>query len=182
MRFRFALIAILTMITMQANAQSSTQGVQTVSSVSLERYVGKWYEVARYPNKFQTKCIGDVTAEYQKRDDGRIDVINRCRKADRTFEQAIGLARIVDTATNAKLKVRFAPAWLSWLPMVWGDYWIIALAPDYSYAVVGEPGREYLWVLSRTPNMSEESYQSALKQAAAQGFDVSKLQRTKQEM
>jgi len=167
---------------MHSNAQSPTQDVQTVSSVNLERYVGKWYEVSRFPNKFQTKCIGDVTAEYQKSDDGRIDVINRCRKANQTFEQATGIARIVDTASSAKLKVRFAPAWLSWLPMVWGDYWIIGLAPDYSYAVVGDPGREYLWILSRTPNLPEESFQLALRQAAEQGFDVKKLVKTKQQM
>jgi len=181
-KFRFVLILMLAMVTAQASAQQEVTTVVTVASVSLERYVGKWYEVSRFPNRFQTQCTGDVTAEYQNRDDGRIDVINRCRKADRSFEQASGIARIVDTASNAKLKVRFAPAWLSWLPMVWGDYWIIGLAPDYSYAVVGEPGREYLWVLSRTPNMSEESYQAALGLAAAQGFDVKKLQRTKQEM
>lgn len=182
MRARLMFGLIVTVMAMQAYAQQPKPEVRTVVSVSLDRYIGKWYEVARFPNRFQTQCTGDVTAEYQKRGDGRIDVTNRCRKADRAFKEAIGVARIVDTGSNTKLKVRFAPAWLSWVPMVWGDYWIIGLAQDYSYAVVGEPGREYLWILSRTPNMSGESYQAALKQAAEQGFDVTKLQRTKQEM
>ncbi len=181
MRFRILWLCLITM--MMANmalAQQPKHDLTTVKSVNLDRYVGKWYEVARFPNRFQTKCSGDVTAEYQKRNDGRIDVVNRCRKADGTFAQAVGIARIVDAGGNAKLKVRFAPAWLGWLPMLWGDYWIIGLAQDYSYAVVGEPGREYLWVLSRLPNMSEENYKTAVALAAEQGFDVKKLVRTAQ--
>jgi len=164
-----------------AYGQQAGSAVRTVSSVDLARYVGKWYEVARFPNRFQMQCLGGVTAEYQKREDGRIDVINRCQKVDRTFEQVTGIARIVDASSNAKLKVRFAPAWLSWLPMVWGDYWVLALAPDYSYALVGEPSREYLWVLSRTPTLPENVYQQVLKQAQEQGFNVTKLLRTSQE-
>ena len=180
MRLKRLLCSLVTVMSLQAYAQQPVPEVKTVASVSLERYVGKWYEVARFPNRFQTQCIGDVTAEYKKRNDGRIDVINSCRKADRTVEQANGLAFIDDTASNAKLKVRFAPAWLSWIPMVWGNYWVIGLAQDYSYAVISEPSREYLWVLSRTPNLSEESYRAALKLAAEQGLDVKKLIRTKQ--
>lgn len=80
--------------------------------------------------------------------------------------------------TNSKLLVRFAPAWLSWLPVVWGDYWIIDLAPDYSYAVIGEPRREYLWLLSRTPKMGAAAYEKFLAGAAAKGFDVSKVEKT----
>ncbi len=163
-----------------ASAQPSA--VKTVESVNLDRYVGKWHEVAKFPNRFQKNCAGNVTAEYHKLEDGRISVTNRCMKLDGINQQAAGVAKVVEGSGNAKLKVRFAPAWLSWLPMVWGDYWIIALAQDYSYVVVGEPKREYLWVLSRTPTLSEEKYLEAVKQAEKQGFDVKKLERTKQEI
>jgi apolipoprotein D and lipocalin family protein len=77
--------------------------------------------------------------------------------------------------------VRFAPAWLSWLPSVWGDYWIIGLAPDYSWAVVGDPGREYLWILARTPRLDAESMAAARAAAQDNGFDVGRLVRTPQE-
>src|SRR6187455_2680771 len=119
--------------------------VRTVPLVDLDRYSGDWFEIARFPNRFQRQCVGDVRASYSRRPDGRLDVVNRCRTAEGETE-ARGVARIVDDRTFAKLKVRFAPAWLSWLPMVWGDYWIIGMAPDYSWVVVGDPGRDYLWV------------------------------------
>ena len=163
-----------------ASAQPSA--VKTVESVNLDRYVGKWHEIAKFPNRFQKNCAGNVSAEYHKLEDGRISVINRCMKLDGIDEQVAGVAKVVEASGNAKLKVRFAPAWLSWLPMVWGDYWVIALAPDYSYVVVGEPKREYLWVLSRTPTMPDEKYREAVKQAEKQGFDVKKLVQTKQKI
>ena len=111
--------------------------VRTVPFVDLDRYAGDWFEIARFPNRFQRQCVGDVRASYARRPDGRLDVVNRCRTADGQTE-ARGVARIVDERTFARLKVRFAPAWLSWLPLVWGDYWIIGLAADYSWAVVGD--------------------------------------------
>src|SRR5690242_13456471 len=134
-------------------AMSQTSPVKTVPTVSLDRYIGEWHEIARFPNWFQKKCIGDVRATYARRPDGRIDVVNRCRQQDGSTSEAKGVARIVDARTNAKLKVRFAPAALSWLPFVWGDYWIIGLADDYSWAVVGSPNREYLWILARRPEV-----------------------------
>ena len=152
---------------------------RTVPSVDLDRYVGRWYEVARFPNRFQRHCVGDVSAEYTRRPDGRIDVLNTCRTADGGREDAAGIARVVsEDGSNSKLKVRFAPAFLSWLPAVWGDYWIIDLAPDYSHAIVGDPARKYLWFLSRTPSVSEALYAALKERAAAQGFDVSRLEPT----
>jgi lipocalin/uncharacterized protein YbjT (DUF2867 family) len=148
--------------------------VRTVEAVDLNRYVGHWFEIARFPNRFQQRCAGDVTATYARRADGRLDVINKCRTADGAIEAA-GVARIVDTRTSAKLEVRFAPAALSFLPFVWGDYWIVGLAGDYSWAVVGSPDREYLWVLSRTPVLDAGDFASALAAARASGFDVSRL-------
>ena len=153
--------------------------VRTVPSVNLDRYLGDWFEIARLPNRFQRQCLGDVRATYVRRQDGRLDVVNRCRTAEGATE-ARGLARIVDERTGAKLKVRFAPAWLSWLSMVWGDYWIIGLAPDYSWAVVGEPGRNYLWILARAPQLGAESMAAARAAASASGYDLGRLELTPQ--
>lgn len=154
--------------------------VTTVPAVDLDRYVGTWFEVARFDNFFQRGCAGDVTAAYAKRPDGRLDVVNRCRRADGSVTVAAGIARAVDTTTRAKLKVRFAPAFLSWLPMVWGDYWIIGLADDYSWAVIGTPDHKYLWVLSRTPVLDEAQYKRALAITRANGFDDRQLRPTTQ--
>jgi len=156
-------------------AMQAEGGVRTVPRVDLEKYAGEWFEVARFPNRFQTDCAGDVTARYVRRTDGRIDVTNRCRQADGSFKEAQGVARIVDAATSAKLEVRFAPALLSFLPFVWGDYWIIGLAPDYSWAVVGSPDRKYLWVLSRSKALATTSYDAAVATAKANGFDIARL-------
>ena len=149
--------------------------VRTVPSVDLDRYAGSWFEVARFPNRFQTKCAGEVRAEYRRRDDGRIDVVNSCRTADGRETVAAGVARTVDTKSSAQLKVRFAPAVLSFLPFVWGDYWIIGLAEDYSWAVVGSPDRQYLWILARTPRLDEERSAAARRVARANVFNVERL-------
>jgi apolipoprotein D and lipocalin family protein len=167
------LIAGTTLQTAAAPAQK-TPPVRTVSSVDLDRYAGDWFEIARVPNRFQRQCVGDVRATYKRRPDGRVDVVNRCRTADGVTE-ARGVARVVDERTFAKLKVRFAPSWVSWLPMVWGDYWIIGLAPDYSWAVVGDPDRDYLWILGRAPQLDEASIAAARAAARDNGFDLERL-------
>jgi len=164
---------------MSAAAAMVVMQVQTVPQVDLNRYLGEWHEVARFPNRFQKSCVSEVVATYSKRDDGRLRVVNRCKTADGGTKDAEGVARVVDTATNARLKVRFAPAALSFLPFVWGDYWIIGLADDYSWAVVGSPDREYLWILARSPQPDARSYEAALAAARAQGFDANGLVRTR---
>jgi len=153
--------------------------VQTVDKVDLTRYVGEWFEIARFPNRFQRQCLGDVRAVYTIRPDGRLDVVNRCRTDD-GVTQARGVARVVDSRSAAKLKVRFAPAFLSFLPAVWGDYWVVGLAPDYSWATVGSPDRKYLWILARTPAAGTQTYAAALDAAKSNGFDVARLIRTEQ--
>jgi len=153
------------------------QSLQTVASVDLQRYAGMWHEVARLPNRFQRDCTGNVTATYTLQDDGRIAVVNRCTTGDGTID-AHGVARVVDEQTFARLKVRFAPSWLSFLPMVWGDYWVIGLAEDYSWAIVGSPDREYLWILSRTPDLDAATFDRAVGIARAKGFDVGRLLKT----
>jgi apolipoprotein D and lipocalin family protein len=165
---------------LSSSATARTQSpVRTVPSVDLDRYVGDWFEIARFPNRFQRQCVSAVRASYARRTDGRIDVINRCRTADGQTE-ARGVARIEEERTFAKLKVRFAPAWLSFLPAVWGDYWVIGLAPDYSWAVVGDPDREYLWILARTPHLGDDALAAARAAARDNGFDVERLVPTPQ--
>ncbi len=155
--------------------------LMVVPSVDLQRYMGTWYEIARLPNSFQRQCAGDVTATYSLREDGDITVVNRCRKENGEISEATGKAkRASEEGPNTKLKVRFAPAILSFLPFVWGDYWIIDLAPDYAYAVIGEPSRKYFWILSRTPSIDENTLRGILTRARQQGYDLTDLLRTKQ--
>jgi len=161
--------------------KDSSQQLEVVLQVDLNRYMGSWYEIARLPNKFQKKCAGDVTATYSLLENGDIKVVNRCRKADGEIAEAEGRAKLADkNGPNTKLKVRFAPAFLGFLPFVWGDYWIIELAPDYSYAVIGEPSRKYLWILSRTPKMDEETFDQILEDVKNKGYDLTGLVRTEQ--
>ena len=145
--------------------------LEVVQSVDLARYAGRWYEIARLPNGFQKKCADAVTADYTMRTDGKIEVINRCRKTSGEYTTAKGKAKIADKKTNAKLKVTF------FWPF-YGDYWILDLGPNYEYAVVGEPGRKYLWILSRSPQMDEALYQQLLQKMAAQGFNTKLMIRT----
>ena len=143
--------------------------LETVNFVDLNRYVGKWYEIARYPNSFQKSCVGSM-ATYSLRDDGKINVVNECY--DKSFSgklrSAKGKAWVVDKETNARLKVSF------FWPFA-GDYWIIELGQDYEYAVIGHPRRKYLWILSRTPAMADDVYQSILTRLQEQEYDTAKL-------
>lgn len=164
-----------------ANDDNVRLPLEPVPAVDLHRYMGTWYEVARLPNSFQEKCVGDVTAHYTLQDDGTIKVINKCRKENGETTEVEGKARRKsEDEPSSRLEVRFAPAWLSWLPFVWANYWVIDLADDYSYAVVGEPGREYLWILSRTPKMDDEVYEKILERVRKQGYDTRALVKTKQ--
>lgn len=163
-----------------ASFNVEAQTVTTVPSVDLKRYSGKWFEIARFENKFQKQCVGNTTAEYVLKEEKNIQVINRCLKKDGKISEATGKAKIEDKQTNAKLEVRFAPAILSFLPQVWGDYWVLDLDPNYQYAAVGEPERKYLWILSRTPQMDEALYQQIVRRVETMGFDGNKLIKTPQ--
>ncbi len=155
--------------------------MEVVPSIDLQRYVGTWHEIARFPNTFQRKCAGDVTATYTLLEDGTIKVVNRCRQADGETTEAVGkVRRMSDDEPNSKLEVRFAPAILSFLPFVWGKYWVIDLAADYSYVVVGEPSREYLWILARSPSLDAATYAGILERITRQGYDTSRLTQTPQ--
>ena len=164
-----ALIALV----LAAGAVSGAEPLATVGKVDLARYAGQWHEVAKYPNRFQQQCLGDTTATYGLRDDGDVSVVNRCRTRD-GFDEVSGVARRVDGRTD-RLQVSFLPAALRWLPIGWGDYWVIELAPDYRYAVVGEPSRRYLWVLSRSRQLSPEDRRAIDARLPAHGYDPARL-------
>lgn len=151
--------------------------LQTVSRVDIERYAGKWHEVALYPNRFQQACAADTTATYTPLADGRIGVRNSCRRADGSEMAVEGIAEVVEPATNAKLKVSFLPAWLRWTGIGRGDYWVLYLSPDYRVAIVGEPSREYLWILARTPTLAQDEYQSLMPKLSEAGYDPQRLRR-----
>ncbi|OIO75528.1 MAG: hypothetical protein AUJ85_02910 [Elusimicrobia bacterium CG1_02_37_114] len=146
--------------------------MKTVDSVDLNRYLGKWYEIAKYPNWFE-KNLTAVTAAYSLRDDGKIKVLNAGRKGspDGKEKTALGKAWVADKKTNAKLKVQF------FWPFS-GNYWIIELGSNYEYAVVGEPKRKYLWILGRTPEMNEKLYNELLKRIEKHGYDLNKIEKT----
>jgi apolipoprotein D and lipocalin family protein len=148
--------------------------LETVSHVDLDRYLGKWYEIASYPQWFQKGCVAS-TATYTLRKDGDIDVLNQCRKEtlNGAVKDAKGKAWIVDRKSQARLKVRF------FWPFS-GDYWIIDLGADYEYAVVGHPNRNYLWILSRKSQMDPAVYDGILERLKKQHYDVSRLRKTLQ--
>ena len=152
--------------------QDSSPPLNVVSYVHLSRYTGTWYEIARYPHKFQKGCI-ESRATYTLRDDGKLSVLNECfEDSDRSkIRSAKGKAWIVDSITNAKLKVSF------FWPFS-GDYWIIDLGRDYEYAVIGHPDRKYLWILSRTQVMHKSVYEGILNRLQEQHYDISRLIRT----
>jgi apolipoprotein D and lipocalin family protein len=149
-------------------------GLETVEYVDVKRYMGTWFEIAKFPLRFEKGLVG-ITATYTLLPDGRVRVFNKGYEKDfdgklKTIE---GKAWVVDTATNAKLKVSF------FWPFA-ADYWILELGKDYEYAVVGNKSRKYLWILSRTPQMEETTYNELLKRAQEKGFDISKLEKTRQ--
>ena len=176
MIFKTALIAtLLSIVSLPALAQSpqiNSVPVASVASVDLARYVGKWFEIGSFPMFFQRDCVGDTTAEYTLAPDGRVKVNNRCR-SQKGFDEAIGTATVVDGFANSRLKVSFFWPFKA-------DYWVIGLDADYRWAVVGNPNRKYLWVLSRTPQLPKPLLEAALAAATAQGFDLSQLRYTMQ--
>lgn len=154
--------------------------LRTIEALDVPRYMGTWYEIAKYPNWFQKKCLADTRAAYQLQAGGTVKVTNRCRQENGEFNEAVGEARQTGAATSPRLQVRFAPAWLSLLPFVWGDYWVVDLDAQYQLVAVSEPKREYLWVLSRTPAVSAGAYEALLGRLKAQGFDLNRLELTPQ--
>ncbi|KPN72171.1 lipocalin family protein [Neisseria sp. 83E34] len=152
--------------------------LQTVPQLDLERYAGQWYEIARLPMPYQNQCASDVTATYRPNSNKTISVTNRCKQADGSWSIAEGLAK-PKNAENTKLSVTFLPKTVRWLPIGKAPYWVMALDEHYQTAMIGQPDRKYLWLLSRKPTMEEAVYQAYLQQAQQQGYDLSNLIRTK---
>ncbi len=174
------LSACLLVLSFSASSQTNDVPVKTIPSLDMQRYMGTWYEIAKYPNWFQRKCMSDTKAVYSARADGTLKVLNSCKSADGNLSEAEGTARQIGAKDSPKLEVRFAPVWLSFLTLVWGDYWVIDLDPQYQIAVVSDPRREYLWILSRTPQLDRKVYEEVLQRIQNQQFDVSKLELTSQ--
>ncbi|XBQ14896.1 MAG: lipocalin family protein [Oceanicaulis sp.] len=146
-----------------------------VDQVDLDRYAGRWFEIARYDVSFQEGCEG-VTAQYAPLPSGRIEVINACRKGglDGELDTVTGEARVVEGSNGAKLEVSFFG------PFFFGDYWVIELADDYSWAVVSEPRGRFLWILSRTPQMEQSVLDARLERLRTIGYDTGALRYTEQ--
>ena len=151
-----------------SEATAISETVQPVPAVDLERFLGSWYEIARIPAWFQNRCVKDTTARYQLRNDGRITVINRCVTRKGEIDQADGLARVVDPTTRARLQVSFVSL-LGWRPF-WGDYWIIGLDPEYRWLVVGDPKRQFSWILSRSPALEPTLLEAAFQSLERNGY------------
>ena len=151
-----------------------------IPSLNVPRYMGTWYEIAKYPNFFQRKCISNTVAQYSTQPDGTVRVFNSCTQEDGKTIDATGQARQIGDATSPKLEVRFAPAWMSFLPFVWGNYWVIDIDTDYQLVAVSEPKREYLWVLSRTPTVDAKAYDELLARLRSKSIDTSKIERSRQ--
>ncbi|MDO8714635.1 MAG: lipocalin family protein [Polynucleobacter sp.] len=164
----------------QVSAQQADQTVKTIAALDVPRYLGTWYEIAKFPNWFQKKCVGNTKAVYTAKPDGNLRVLNSCKTANGETSEAEGAARQIGAKDSPRLEVRFAPEWLSFLPLVWGDYWVIDLDPQYQVAAVSDPRREYLWVLSRTPQLDPKVYDDLLLRLKQQQFDVRKLELTSQ--
>lgn len=159
-------------------AGSEPPALATIAALDVPRYMGLWYEIAKYPNRFQRQCVANTRAEYKLEPDGRVQVINRCRMENGAWNEAVGMARQIGGSASPKLEVRFAPAWLSFIPAVWGNYWIVDLDSAYQLVAISEPRREYLWVLSRNPQLNPERYAALQQRLRALGFDTDKLEPT----
>ena len=176
MKLRLASVALGSLAVIGCATTTTTRlklpELRTVPHVDLDRYLGTWYDIASFPQRFQRGCTG-TTATYTLRGDGQIDVLNRCRKdaLDGEEKSARGRARVVDRVSNARLEVSFFRPF-------WGDYWIVELGDDYGHAVVGHPSRDYLWILSRTPAMDGAVYEGILGRLREQGYEVQRLNRT----
>jgi len=166
------LLRLVTMLAVSLLAACSTPQapLPTVQSVELDRYSGTWYEIAMLPNRFQAMCVSDTRATYRP-EGSNVSVVNQCRTADGTIEQAEGIAKPVAGSNGAKLRVSFFRPF-------YGDYWILDLDPDYRWALVGEPGRTYAWILAREPSLDAATLERLLARAAALGFDREAFVRT----
>lgn len=182
----FATITGMALLMSSAYAQVSATAAQinpsaepkAVDAIDVQKYAGRWYEVARLPMYFQRNCVSDVQAKYSLNADKTIRVKNQCMNKEGELDVSEGVAYPQNDG-NSQLKVSFLPKGLRWVPFSKGDYWVLRIDEDYQVALVGGPSHRYLWLLSRTPDMDEAVIENYLNTAKAQGYDLSKLIRTK---
>ncbi|RYZ70580.1 MAG: hypothetical protein EOP91_13110 [Lysobacteraceae bacterium] len=151
-----------------------TTDLPTVAHVDLDRYLGKWYEIARKPMRHEDATASNITADYSLNEDGSVRVLNSCINEDGEPEQSEGQARPVD-GSNARLEVSFLPQGLRWIPFTKGDYWIMRLDEEYQTALVGDPQRKFLWLLHRNPQLDAGTRAQWLGFAQARGYDISDI-------
>ena len=156
------------------------RSLATVPRVELDKYLGLWYEVARKPMYFQRECAKDVTARYTINEYGNVEVDNRCIDQQGNQLRSIGEGFVMNDPYNSKIKVSFLPEAVRWMPFGRGDYWILKIDPHYQMALVGEPKRKYLWILSRNPHPDENKVIEYLRYAQTLGFSVKDLIRSEQ--
>lgn len=174
-----AVVALLAVVA----AARATEPPVPLPQLAVAPYMGTWYQVALYPNRFQAQCVADTTATYRDLGSAGIAVTNRCRQADGSFDEAQGLARppagisaVRDGVLSpARLQVSFLPTWLRWTGIGWGDYWVLHRADDGRYVIIGEGTREYLWVLSRTPRLSPADDAAVRERLVALGYDLARV-------
>lgn len=152
----------------------SMADVTTVENVDLNKYIGMWYEVASIPQSFQKKCVANTTAVYSYAENGLIKVDNTCETASGEREGSEGRAKVEDQVINSKLKVTFVKI-LDWVFLFGGNYWIIDLADDYSYALIGDPTAKYAWLLSRTPSVTDDLFLLVEKKFKSQGYNTCEI-------
>ena len=157
-----------------AQSKATLPPVETIDHVDLNSYLGKWYEIASIPQSFQKQCASDTMAEYSLAEDNLIKVYNTCKTNSGEISVAEGRAKIVDSNSNAKLKVTFVKLG-TWIFAFGGNYWILDLGSNYSYSIVGDPSRNYAWILSRNPSLSTEQLTDAEKSLRANGYDTCKI-------
>lgn len=162
---KFSWLPATVLISLSGCATTSHPPLPTVPAVDLKRYLGTWHQIALIPNRFQSMCVAETQAEYAL-DDDVIRVTNRCRTASGEIESASGIAKIVEGSHNAKLRVSFFRPF-------YGDYWVLALDPDYRWVLIGEPSRRYGWVLARTPTLDKDVLDRLIDRAAELGYDRS---------
>ena len=175
MLFKSVLAATtLAIISLSFTTQAETAAPRAVDQVDIQKYAGKWYEIAHLPMYFQRKCVSNITAQYSVNADQTMGVLNSCRIANREMISSEGIA-YPQNEGNSKLKVSFLPPGLRWMPFTKGHYWVLRVDSEYKVALVGGPSNKYLWILSREPQLDEATYQSYLETAKHYGYDVTKL-------
>jgi apolipoprotein D and lipocalin family protein len=177
-----AVFSTLLLVFLTASAQLVP--LQPLPTLDVASYMGTWYQVMWFPNRFQKQCITDTSATYRDLGNGTVEVSNRCRTADGSLDAVVGIARPPAGVSRidagklqpARLEVSFLPGWLRWTGVGWGAYWVVDLASDGRYAIVSEANREYLWVLSRKPVLTSDDDRLIRSKLQALGFDLSRLQ------